>query len=120
MDYNLTTHFKAKELACKCGCNVNSMEHEFMGMLEELRVKLGRPVYITSGFRCPQHNKAVGGSTQSYHLKGRASDIVCSNAAERYEVVGAAIKIGFSGIGIDKGFVHVDNRNSQPRKIWIY
>lgn len=96
------------------------MEHGFMGLIQRLREKIGRPLYISSGFRCPPHNKAVGGSSQSYHLKGMAADIVISDACERYELVGAAIELGFTGIGIDKRFVHVDNRRSSPRKIWTY
>lgn len=91
-----------------------------MVMLENLRCKLGRPIHISSGFRCPQYNKEIGGNIKSYHLKGRAADIVCDNAKERYDVVGSAISIGFSGIGIDKAFVHVDNRIASPKKIWIY
>lgn len=120
MSYYLTTHFRAKELACKCGCDEQKMDSDFMEMLEELRQKLDRPVYITSGFRCVEHNKAVGGVSSSYHLKGMAADIVCISAKDRHAIVGAAIRLGFSGLGIDKHFVHVDNRRSLPKKIWIY
>ena len=120
MDYYLTTHFRAKELACKCGCYEQKMAADFMVMLEQLRQKLGRPVFITSGFRCQEHNKAVGGASGSWHLLGMAADIICISANDRYEIVGAAIEIGFSGLGIDKHFVHVDNRKSLPKKIWTY
>lgn len=120
MDYYLTTHFRSKELSCKCGCDQEKMDYSFMEMLENLRLNLDRPVFVASGFRCPEHNKAVGGTRNSYHLKGMAADIVCSTAKERHEVVGAALRMGFSGLGIDKQFIHVDNRKSLPKKIWIY
>ncbi len=42
--------------------------------LEEARKKLGKPMVITSGYRTPSHNKAVGGAPKSYHLKGMAAD----------------------------------------------
>jgi uncharacterized protein YcbK (DUF882 family) len=96
------------------------MDGEFMGRLEDLRVKVGRALYISSGYRCMEHNRAVGGSSRSFHVVGRAADIVCENSEERYELVGAAIRLGLGGIGVDKMFVHVDNRRSQPRKIWTY
>ena len=120
MHYYLTTHFRAKELACKCGCNVEKMDSGFMVMLQKLRQTLDRPLFITSGYRCQEHNKAVGGASESYHLKGMAADIVCISTKDRYEIVGAAIRLGFSGLGIDKQFVHVDNRKALPKKIWTY
>ena len=44
-------------------------------ILEPLRVAMGRPINISSGYRCEQLNKAVGGVYNSQHLKGQAADI---------------------------------------------
>ncbi len=44
-------------------------------VLEPLRMKLGSPVVITSGYRCAALNSAVGGSANSHHVQGRAADI---------------------------------------------
>lgn len=44
-------------------------------VLEPLRVAMGEPIKIGSGFRCQQLNKAVGGVTNSQHMKGQAADI---------------------------------------------
>ena len=44
-------------------------------VLEPLRVAMGRPINISSGFRCEQLNKSVGGVYNSQHLKGQAADI---------------------------------------------
>ena len=44
--------------------------------LEKLREHIARPVYITSGFRCPELNAAVGGSPHSAHTRGLAADFV--------------------------------------------
>jgi uncharacterized protein YcbK (DUF882 family) len=43
--------------------------------LEEIRSLLGVPVLVSSGYRCPALNKAVGGSKGSAHLLGLAADI---------------------------------------------
>ena len=45
-------------------------------VLEPLRVKLARPVVITSGYRSTALNTAVGGSPTSHHVQGRAADVI--------------------------------------------
>lgn len=45
-----------------------------LGFLEPLRVHTG-PIKVTSGFRSPKVNVAVGGSATSAHLAGRAADV---------------------------------------------
>lgn len=44
-------------------------------VLEPLRVAMGEPIRISSGYRCERLNKAVGGVYNSQHLKGQAADI---------------------------------------------
>lgn len=120
MAYYLTTHFKRSELVCKCGCDLENMNSEFMAMLEQMRILVDRPLLISSGFRCKQHNAKVGGVKNSYHTQGRAVDLAYQGSEERYELVGTAIRLGFCGVGIDKNFIHVDNRKASPKKIWLY
>jgi len=121
MDYKMTTkYFSPDEFICKCGCQKIAMNAEFVSKLDELREWLGRPVWITSGFRCAEHNRQVGGSPRSYHLKGQAADIVCESGVDRYQLLAAAIRLGFGGIGIDKNFIHVDNRAEVVKRIWAY
>lgn len=50
-------------------------------VLEPARRALGAPIIVTSGYRCPALNKAVGGVSNSQHLTGQAADLVCT----RYE-----------------------------------
>lgn len=45
--------------------------------LDGIREKLGKPILVNSGYRSPMLNKAVGGVSNSQHLKGLAADIVC-------------------------------------------
>ena len=44
-------------------------------VIEPARVAFGEPIYITSGYRCPTLNKAVGGKPTSQHLRGEAADL---------------------------------------------
>ena len=66
-------------------------------MLEVIRAKFG-PVRVTSGFRGPAVNAAVGGSSSSQHSKGEAADIVCPavtvDELHRWIVVESGIAFG--------------------------
>ncbi len=44
-------------------------------VLQPLRDKLGKPISISSGYRSPLLNRAIGGSPTSAHMAGRAADI---------------------------------------------
>lgn len=44
-------------------------------ILDPLRTAWGKPIVVSSGYRCPKLNKAIGGSTTSQHMKGEAADI---------------------------------------------
>ena len=44
-------------------------------VLEPVRERLGKPIVVNSGFRCPIHNSAVGAATGSQHMKGEAADL---------------------------------------------
>lgn len=44
-------------------------------VLDPLREAYGKPIVVTSGYRCPALNRAVGGSRTSQHLYGQAADI---------------------------------------------
>ena len=44
-------------------------------VLQPIRDSLEMPVRVTSGYRCKELNKAIGGSSKSQHVKGEAADI---------------------------------------------
>lgn len=44
-------------------------------ILDPLREAYGKPIIVTSGFRCDKLNKLVGGATSSQHRRGEAADI---------------------------------------------
>lgn len=55
-------------------------------VLNPLREKFGKPIRITSGFRSPELNKAVGGKPTSQHTKGEAVDITAIDKADNKEL----------------------------------
>ena len=51
-------------------------------VLDPLREWYGKPIYVNSGYRCPQLNRMVGGKPTSQHLKGEAADITAGSKEE--------------------------------------
>ena len=54
---------------------VAALEALVRNILDPPREAWGRPITVTSGYRCPQLNRAVGGVSNSQHLSGYAADI---------------------------------------------
>ncbi|AWD93101.1 TPA_inf: hypothetical protein gp_16 [Marinomonas phage YY] len=103
-------NFEPQEFACRC-CGAIIVSESLLDMLQLMRDEIGAPIQITSGYRCPSHNAAVGGAPQSEHMNGNASDIITA-AHDPLELIRLAEDLGAGGIGeyADKGFLHVDVR----------
>lgn len=54
---------------------IRNIQYGVQMVLDPLRRMLKAPITITSGYRCPELNKAVGGVANSWHTKGNAADI---------------------------------------------
>lgn len=50
-------------------------------ILQPLRNAYGKPIIVTSGYRSPELNKAIGGAKNSQHMRGQAADIKGSGGA---------------------------------------
>ena len=61
--------------------NIQNLRTLCSHVLEPLRQYVGEPVIISSGYRCNELNKAVGGVSGSQHTKGEAADIRIPDAA---------------------------------------
>lgn len=110
----LTKNFAINEFACKGSgcCSIVKIDTELAACLQKVRDHFGKAVIITSGYRCPTHNRAVGGSTNSYHARGMAADIQVKGVAP-IEVAKFLESIGMLGIGLYSNFVHVDTRKTK-------
>lgn len=116
-------YFKPKEFECKCGCGVGfeEMDKDILDKLDTARAIAGIPFKLNSAMRCSTHNKKIGGSITSSHLKGFAVDIAANTSTERYKILGALFEVGFNRIGIAKNFIHVDIDPSKDSElIWLY
>ncbi len=118
VDEMLTKNFSRTEMECPC-CGVCEMKPEFMIKLQQLRDSWNRPIIIDSGFRCPSHNKIVGGEPDSQHLIGNAADILIEDNEERFGLLVRIFSIGFRGIGANEKYTHVDLRVGNA-VCWLY
>lgn len=108
----LQPNFKISEFACKCqfrNCQITLHDPELSKKLQALRMRCGKAITVNSGYRCAEHNKAVGGSATSYHTKGMAADIKVKGLKPE-ALAQLAEEVGFTGIGVYDSFIHVDTR----------
>ncbi len=119
----------AKEWACK-GSGAIVVVPEFLDKFEKLRRMFGAPLIINSGYRSPEHNKAVSDTGEGGpHTTARAVDVRIYGE-HALALVHLALEVGFTGIGISqkgdqaKRFIHLDDLRREdgfPRPwIWSY
>jgi len=101
----LTKHFTIEEMtqsetAARRGID-NSLPPELTPniltlceTLENIRKILdNRSIIITSGYRCPELNKCIGGSIMSSHMQGLAADFICPSYGSPYRICQALAPI---------------------------
>lgn len=79
--------------------------------LDVIREAWGKPITITSGYRSPELNKAVGGSPTSAHVKGLAADIDTTQNAKLYDLI---LKLR------DEGKIRFDQLIDEKNMSWIH
>ena len=97
--------------------------------LDKIRERYGKPITVTSGYRCPALNKAVGGAVnpdgtpKSQHCKGEAADIVGENKTETKKIFDIAKELGnydqllFETNSNGAVWVHISYKATGNRKI---
>tara|TARA_R110001592_G_scaffold170757_1_gene408082 strand:- start:1219 stop:1494 length:276 start_codon:yes stop_codon:yes gene_type:complete len=83
--------------------------------LESIREKFNCSLFINSSCRCLEHNKAVGGTKNSQHTKGRAADISTKEVIDPAVIADYAESLGLS-VGRYVNFTHIDTRTNGPAR----
>lgn len=120
-DWSKISNFHLHEFDCSCEKGSGSlMKHEFMRRLDMARELSGIPFIITSGFRHVEHNKSIGGVSNSPHLLGVAADIWCIDPQLRWEIIKACQAVGLKRFGIYSTHIHVDHDTTKkPSIMWL-
>ena len=117
-------NFSVKEFICS-HCGGEGVQPALLDKLQAMRTEYGKPMRITSGYRCPQHPVEAKKSSPGAHALGLAADIA-AEGAEAHRILSLAFKHGFTGVGVQqKGtgrFIHVDVRSGQlpTPSVWSY
>lgn len=132
MTWDDIEYFKPSEFACRCGecgSDGNEMSLDFVNKLNALRIRVGFPLVITSGYRCPAHNTQVSTTGEDGpHTTGHAADISVMGAKAHKLLEKISFDGWFTGIGLNqkgthaKRFIHLDDlEGDRPRpNVWTY
>lgn len=120
----MTNNFKKEEFRSNDGSHfpyeVKQNLKVLAEQLEVLREYLGKPIKINSGYRSPEWNKKIGGTENSQHVLGKASDIVVDglspkDVADAIEELISEGKMLEGGLGRYDSFTHYDIRGKKSR-----
>lgn len=87
-------------------------------LLQPLRDRLGEPIAITSGYRCPGVNRLVGGVVNSQHTRGEAADCYAACGLERLleVLIDSGLPFDQAIVYRKKKFLHLSYKNGANRK----
>lgn len=125
---NFTEHFTYDEMVAsptakrKGICNapdaksLDNLQKLCETVLEPLRIRYGKPIIVSSGYRCPTLNKLVGGAKNSDHKFGAAADIrsVSDSIEDNMKLFKAAKQL------IDEGEITVRQLIDEYNMNWIH
>tara|TARA_R100001198_G_scaffold93628_1_gene74918 strand:- start:930 stop:1424 length:495 start_codon:yes stop_codon:yes gene_type:complete len=97
----------------------HKMNREFLLKLDALRARCGFPLIINSGYRSPNHPDEIFKKKPGTHARGIAVDISAWNLKKKKIILKHAKALGFKGIGVYPGHVHLDMRKGK-KVTWKY
>lgn len=94
-------------------------------VLDPLREAWGKPITVTSGYRCPALNRAVSGAKNSHHITGMAADITTGSKVDNKKLFQLVLdlKLVFTQLIDEKNYswIHIsydpDNLKRQVLKL---
>ena len=94
---------------------VENLKTLAINLLQPVRDIYGKPMYINSGFRSPEVNKAVNGSPTSDHMNGKSADVRTDNPRELFNLVRNS-GLSFDQLILYPTFVHMSFRSKETNR----
>lgn len=115
-------YFKEEEfLKASPPCHLSDMDWWFMLKLDKCRSLAGVPFVINSAYRSKEYELEKGRKGSSAHTLGLAVDIACTDSYKRFKILKAAIEVGFTRIGINARYIHLDDSWFHvDNVVWLY
>lgn len=88
-------------------------------VLQPLRDAWGGPLFINSGYRSPELNKAVGGVATSMHCKGQAADVDCTDPYALAKLV-KRMRLDVDQVILYPSFVHISHKRDGRNRNQIF
>lgn len=107
-----TSHTKYRKENLESAQAIPGKMYMLAGFAERVREIAGHPLIVTSGYRCPALNKAVGGTVCSQHLLAEAIDVIC----QKMPVEKLFDKLRFSDLKYDQIIIEQNKAGSK----WVH
>lgn len=78
---------------------IDNLQKLCVEVLQPIRDKYGKAIFVNSGYRNPELNRVVGGSQSSQHITGCAADIDSSDNAKLWDMIIKMINVGEITVG---------------------
>lgn len=127
---DLSTHFSLSEFvtsqtAARLGIDNTPPQAVMRAILrtatgmEGVRTLLGAPIIISSGYRSPELNKAIGGAKNSQHVKGEAVDFICPGYGIPLKICKSIVASGikFDQLIQEGKWVHISFSDANRREV---
>lgn len=115
-------HFQESEFQrCTPSSSLQDMNQQTMNRFDTARDLAGIPFVINCAYRSSAWDKAKGRTGTGSHTIGRAIDIRCNTDRNRFIIIAALLKAGFTRIGIAKTYIHADDSPLHSENVaWLY
>ena len=117
----LTSSDRARELGIDNTPDKDSIERLttlIVEVLDPARELLGKPIVVTSGYRCSVLNTAVGGQPSSQHTKGEAADLQCYNNKYLFDIIRE--NLSFDQLILETKDIFDRNGNKTGVREWVH
>lgn len=123
-DWQLFPKFKKDDFACRCPCRVLFVSYQTIVFLDAIQKCLNCDLIINRGGSCTAHNKAVGGTMQSFHIALPKRGLPAM--AVDFVPIGLPLSVAYNktdvmlgntgGLILEPTWIHMDSRKIRYRE----